>query len=81
MSYHHLNIFEHIRIEILSKIGYSTRQIAGQLNRYHSTIARELKQNTQKTYQPVLAEELARQHRLVCYRKELKSEQLIQAIQ
>ena len=50
MSYKHLNTFERTRIEVLSKMGYSTRQIAGQLNRHHSTIARELKRNTQKTY-------------------------------
>ncbi len=47
MSYKHLNKFERTRIEIFSKIGYSTRQIAGQLNRHHSTIARKLKRNTQ----------------------------------
>ena len=28
MSYKHLNTFERTRIEILSKMGYSTRQIA-----------------------------------------------------
>ena len=37
MSYKHLNTFERTRIEVLSKMGYSTRQIAGQLNRHHST--------------------------------------------
>ena len=43
MSYHHLNTFERTRIEVLSKMGYSIRQIARELNRHHSTIARELK--------------------------------------
>lgn len=61
MSYHHLSTFERTRIEILSKMGYSTRQIAGQLNRHHSTIARELKRNTQEMYQAELADELAEQ--------------------
>ncbi|MTL61971.1 helix-turn-helix domain-containing protein, partial [Turicibacter sanguinis] len=28
MSYKHLNTFERTRIEVLSKMGYSTRQIA-----------------------------------------------------
>lgn len=28
MSYNHLNTFERTRIEVLSKMGYSTRQIA-----------------------------------------------------
>ena len=59
MSYNHLNTFERTRIEVLSKMGYSTRQIAQQLNRHHSTIARELKRNTQQTYQAELADELA----------------------
>ena len=81
MSYKHLNTFERTRIEVLSKMGYSTRQIAQQLNRHHSTIARELKRNTQKTYQAELADELAEQRRLVCHRSEKKSEQLIQTIQ
>ena len=81
MSYHHLNTFERTRIEVLSKMGYSTRQIAQQLNRHHSTIARELKRNTQQTYQAELADELARKRRLVYHRKELKSEEVIQTIQ
>ncbi len=66
MSYKPLNTFEGTLIEVLSKIGYSTRQIAGQLNRHHSTIARELKRNTQETYQAELADELAWQRRLGC---------------
>ena len=32
MSYHHLNTFERTRIEVLSKMSYSTRKISGQLN-------------------------------------------------
>ena len=81
MSYNHLNTFERTRIEVLSKMGYSTRQIAGQLNRHHSTIARELKRNTQETYQAELAEELVEQH-LLCFRSpETKSEEVIQTIQ
>ena len=59
MSYHHLNTFECTRIEVLSKMGYLTRQIAQQLNHHHSTIARELKWNTQKAYQAESADELA----------------------
>ena len=74
MSYKHLNTFERTRVEILSKMGYSTRQIAKQLNRHHSTIARELKRNTHQTYQAELAYELAKNLRLVCHRSEKKSE-------
>ena len=81
MSYNHLNTFERTRIEVLSKMGYSTRQIAQQLNRHHSTIARELKRNTQKTYQAELADELTKQRGLVCHRPEKKSEQVTQTIQ
>ncbi|MFQ9957316.1 MAG: IS30 family transposase [Turicibacter sp.] len=81
MSYHHLNTFERTHIEVLSKMGYSTRHIASQLNRHHSTIACELKRNTQETYKAELADELAGQRRLVCHRKKLKLEHLIQIIQ
>lgn len=62
-------------------MGYSTRQIAVQFNRHHSTIAHELKRNAQQTYQAELADELDKQHRLVCHHKGVKSEQLIQTIQ
>ena len=81
MSYKPLNTFEGTLIEVLSKIGYSTRQIAGQLNRHHSTIARELKRNTQQTYQAELADELAWKRRLGCHRPETKSEEVIQTIE
>ena len=51
MSYKHLNTFERTRIEVLSKMGYSTRQIAEQLNRHQRAITRELKRNTQEIRQ------------------------------
>ena len=44
-------------------------------------MVRELKRNTQQTYQAELADELAGQRRLGCHRKELKSEKVIQMIQ
>ena len=77
MSYKHFNTFERTRIEILSKMGYSTRQITRQLNRHHSTIGHELKRNTQQTYQT----ELAEKRRLACHRLENKSGEVIQIIQ
>ena len=43
MSYHHLNTFKRTRIEVLSKTGSSTRQIAVQLNRHQQAITCELK--------------------------------------
>ena len=39
MSYKHLNTFERTRIEVLSKMGYSARQ----LHRQQRAMARELK--------------------------------------
>ena len=62
-------------------MGDWARQIAGQLNRHQKAMARELKRNTQKTYQAELADELTGQHHLVCHRPETKSEELIQTIQ
>ena len=81
MSYNHLNTSERTRIEVLSKMGYSTRQIAKQLNHHQRAIARELKRNTQETYQAELADELAGKRRLVCHRPETKSEEVIQTIE
>ena len=57
------------------------RQIGSHLNRHQRAIARELKRNTQQTYQAKLADEWAEQHGLVCHQKGLKSEQLIPMIQ
>ncbi|MDO4926213.1 MAG: helix-turn-helix domain-containing protein [Turicibacter sp.] len=51
MSYHHLNTFKRTRIEVLSKTGYSTKQIAGQLNRHQQAITREFKRNHTTFYQ------------------------------
>ena len=62
-------------------MGYSARQIARQLHRHQRAMARELKRNTQQTYQAELADQLAGQRRLGCHRSEEKSEQLIQTIQ
>ena len=58
-------------------MGYWARQ----LHRHQRAMARELKRNAQQTYQAELANEWAEQRRLVCHRKELKSEQLIPRIQ
>lgn len=55
MSYHHLSIFDRSRIQILHNLGFSTRQIAIQTGRHHSSIARELLRNT-TTNNPYLAE-------------------------
>ncbi len=46
MNYKHFNIIERSKIEQLSNMGYSTREIAKILYRHHSSIARELKRST-----------------------------------
>lgn len=46
MSYSHLTTFERGRLESLHKLGWSTRAIARELKRHHSTIARELNRNS-----------------------------------
>ncbi len=51
MSYHPLNTFQRTRIEVLSKTGSSTRQIARQLNRHQQAITCELKPIHTKFYQ------------------------------
>jgi len=48
MSYTHLSTFERGRLESLHKLGWSTREIAQELKRHHSTIARELLRNQTK---------------------------------
>lgn len=42
MSYTHLSITERSQLALLHRLGWSTRAIATELNRHHSTIAREL---------------------------------------
>lgn len=43
MSYKHFTICERAKIEELSKIGYTSRQIGLRIGRHHSNVARELK--------------------------------------
>ncbi len=81
MSYHHLNTFERTRIEVLSTLGYSTRQISKQLNRHHSTIARELKRNTNNLYIAEQAAQLAKERRYKFRRPSTKTTELITLIQ
>lgn len=45
MSYHHLSIFDRSRIQVLHNLCFSTRKIAIQTGRHHSSIARELLRN------------------------------------
>ncbi|BAB06243.1 IS30-like element IS658 family transposase [Halalkalibacterium halodurans] len=66
MSYSHLTTFERGRLETLQKLGWSTRQIAKELNRHHSTIARELKRNRTKEYVSEVAHERYVERRKGC---------------
>jgi transposase, IS30 family len=81
MSYKHLTTFERSRIEILSQLGYSTRQIARQLNRHHATIARELKRHSLDHYQAELAQKSYENRRLNGCPKGKKSEDLTEVIE
>ncbi|MBN3523017.1 helix-turn-helix domain-containing protein [Paenibacillus apiarius] len=45
MSYSHFSTTERVQLELLHAQGWSTRVIAQELGRHHSSIARELKRN------------------------------------
>ncbi|MCK0473986.1 IS30 family transposase [Halalkalibacter sp. APA_J-10(15)] len=66
MSYSHLTTFERGRLEALQKLGWSTRQMAKELNRHHSTIARELKRNSTKEYASEVAQQMYVERRKDC---------------
>jgi len=57
MDYQHLTTFERGRIEMLNKLGYNVREIGKQINRHHSTIARELSKNSNANYSCEAAQE------------------------
>jgi len=63
MSYHHLNTYERGRIEALSKIGYTSREIGKELGRHHSTIIRELKRTGSSIYKAELSQKDYEQRR------------------
>lgn len=81
MSYVHFTTFERSRIEMLSKQGYSSRQIGKELQRHHSSIARELKRNKISDYQAEVAHDISQNRRKKCYPKGKKSEKIIKKIQ
>jgi IS30 family transposase len=57
MDYQHLTTFERGRIEALHNSGYTVREIGQQMNRHHSTIARELSRNNNINYYCETAQE------------------------
>lgn len=58
MSYSHFSIIERGQLQTLHRLGWSTRAIGRQLDRHHSSIARELKRNETAalTYSPAEAQ-------------------------
>lgn len=46
MSYIHFSITERAQLELLHRLGWSSRAISKELGRHHSTVARELKRNS-----------------------------------
>lgn len=65
MSYSHLSTFERGKLEMLHNLGWSTRSIARELGRHHSTIARELKRNRQEKVYSSEAAQVTYQNRRV----------------
>ncbi|MGI2750703.1 transposase, partial [Bacillus cytotoxicus] len=68
MSYSHFTTFERGQLEAFHKLGRSTREIGKILKRHPSSVARELKRNTQKngTYSGEKAQEQYVQRRKSC---------------
>jgi len=66
MEYSHFTTFERGRLEALYKLGLSCRQIAKELKRHHSTIAREIKRNKteNESYSPEKAQSAYQKRRL-----------------
>ncbi len=64
MSYSHLSITERSQLALLHRLGWSTRAIATELHRHHSTIARELSRGTEEgDYQAETAHDSYKQRR------------------
>jgi IS30 family transposase len=49
MSYSHFSTIERGQLEALHRLGWSSRAIGRQLDRHHSSVARELKRNDTMT--------------------------------
>ncbi|MFF3024942.1 IS30 family transposase [Gottfriedia sp. NPDC057948] len=83
MSYTHLTTFERGKLEALHQAGYSTRAIARELGRHHSTIARELKRNIhmEKHYDSQAAHTIYSQRRTACQPKGKWTQELCEKIQ
>lgn len=69
MSYHHLSTYERGCIETLQKLGYTSRNIAQQVGRHHSAIAREIKRNNAGIYDARIAQQAYSLRRKSCISK------------
>lgn len=57
MSYSHFTAIERGQLDVLHRLGWSTRAIGQKLGRHHSSVARELKRNqTENNYSPEKAQ-------------------------
>jgi len=81
MSYSHLTTFERGRLETLLRLGWSTRQIAKELNRHYSTMARELKRNSTNEYASEVAQKKYIERRKDCKPKGKWSVSLVKIIE
>lgn len=83
MSYTHLTTFERGKLEALHQAGYSTRAIARELGRHHSTIARELDRNSynDKSYDSQTAQVTYIHRRQACQPKGKWTPELAEIIQ
>ena len=68
MSNSHLTTFERARIETLKSLNYSTRAIAKEMGRCHTTVSRELKRHMahEEFYQSERVQASYEGHRLNC---------------
>jgi IS30 family transposase len=68
MSYTHLTTFERAKIETLHTLNYSTRAIANEIGRNHTTVSRELKRHIQsdEIYQSEKAQSSYEERRTNC---------------
>lgn len=64
MSYKHISTSERGCIEALHNLGYSCRNIASEVGKHHSSIARELKRNDKLNYKAEKAQQAYHERRV-----------------
>jgi IS30 family transposase len=81
MNYTHLTTGERHKIELLLQQGKTARAIGRILNRYHSTISREIKRNTATGYHPDQSERQYQINKNNCGRKSKFNEDIVKVTQ